>query len=205
MALRGGPVTFKLPRNGFAKTDLGTSDRRGAGILMDLQDHSDLPLSGLYQTVEQVAVADNRMPHRIPTMFRNLTRHWLRSLSAVVELRRRFPGIVDNENARLCVRTSPAGSHCRPRPKEATGMPDQIIEAVMARSIRRTPQGRMCCRVNYRCTWELRYKVVSASCRPRGDDACVTRCGDTWLATTVVPSQCMTTKCLQLWTRVIQF
>jgi len=26
-------------------------------------------------------------------------------LSAVVELRRRFPGIADNENARLCVRT----------------------------------------------------------------------------------------------------
>ena len=26
-------------------------------------------------------------------------------LSAVVELRRHFPGIVDNENARLCVRT----------------------------------------------------------------------------------------------------
>jgi hypothetical protein len=26
-------------------------------------------------------------------------------LSAMVELRRRFPGIVDNENARLCVRT----------------------------------------------------------------------------------------------------
>ena len=26
-------------------------------------------------------------------------------LSAVVELRRRFPGITDNENARLCVRT----------------------------------------------------------------------------------------------------
>ena len=25
-------------------------------------------------------------------------------LSAVVELRRRFPGIVNNENARLCVR-----------------------------------------------------------------------------------------------------
>jgi hypothetical protein len=26
-------------------------------------------------------------------------------LSAVVELRRRFPGITDNENARLCVRS----------------------------------------------------------------------------------------------------
>jgi hypothetical protein len=26
-------------------------------------------------------------------------------LSAVVELRRHFPGIVDNENARLCVRS----------------------------------------------------------------------------------------------------
>ena len=26
-------------------------------------------------------------------------------LSAVVELRRHFPGVVDNENARLCVRT----------------------------------------------------------------------------------------------------
>jgi hypothetical protein len=26
-------------------------------------------------------------------------------LSAVIELRRHFPGIIDNENARLCVRT----------------------------------------------------------------------------------------------------
>ena len=54
--------------------DLGTGDRRGAGVRMDLQHHSDLPLSSLYQAVEQIAVADNSMPHRIPTMFRNLTK-----------------------------------------------------------------------------------------------------------------------------------
>jgi hypothetical protein len=36
-------------------------------------------------------------------------------LSAVVELRRLFPGISDNENARRCVRTI-AGSRCRPNP-----------------------------------------------------------------------------------------
>src|SRR3954468_13295810 len=53
--------------------DLGTGDRRGAGVRMDLQHRSDLPLSGLDQTVEQVAIRDNSMPHRIPTMFRDLT------------------------------------------------------------------------------------------------------------------------------------
>src|SRR3954447_4066754 len=53
--------------------DLGTGDGRGAGVRMDLQHRSDLPLSGLDQTVKQVAVGDNSMPHRIPTMFRNLT------------------------------------------------------------------------------------------------------------------------------------
>src|SRR3954447_10022020 len=53
--------------------DLGAGDGRGAGVRMDLQHRSALPLSGLDQTVEQVAVGDNSMPHRIPTMFRNLT------------------------------------------------------------------------------------------------------------------------------------
>src|SRR3954454_6972118 len=53
--------------------DLGAGDGRRAGVRMDLQHRSDLPLSGLDQTVEQVAIRDNSMPHRIPTMFRNLT------------------------------------------------------------------------------------------------------------------------------------
>src|SRR3954452_6695577 len=53
--------------------DLGAGDGRGAGVRMDLQHRSDLALSGLDQTVEQVAVGDNSMPHRIPTMLRNLT------------------------------------------------------------------------------------------------------------------------------------
>src|SRR4051794_37573338 len=53
--------------------DLSTGDGRGAGVRMDLQHRSDLPLSGLDQTVKQVAVGGNSMPHRIPTMFRDLT------------------------------------------------------------------------------------------------------------------------------------
>jgi hypothetical protein len=53
--------------------DLGTGDRRGAGVRMDLPHGSDLPLSGLDQTVKQVTIGDNSMPHRVPTMFRNLT------------------------------------------------------------------------------------------------------------------------------------
>src|SRR3954463_8852700 len=53
--------------------DLGAGDGRGAGVRMDLQHRSDLPLSGLDQAVEQVAVGDNSMPHRVPTMFRDLT------------------------------------------------------------------------------------------------------------------------------------
>src|SRR3954470_3779620 len=53
--------------------DLGTGDRRGAGVRMDLQHRSDLPLSDLDQTFKQVAVGGNSMPHRVPTMFRNLT------------------------------------------------------------------------------------------------------------------------------------
>src|SRR3954463_8212986 len=52
--------------------DLGTGDGRGAGVRRDLQHRSDLPLSGLDQTFKQIAVGDNSMPHRIPTMFRNL-------------------------------------------------------------------------------------------------------------------------------------
>src|SRR3978361_2030581 len=53
-------------------------------------------------------------------------------LSAVVELRRRFPGIVDNENARLCVRTIASWQplpplpprsrrHARPNPRRGDG------------------------------------------------------------------------------------
>src|ERR1700759_1636694 len=53
--------------------DLGTRDGRGAGVRMDLQHCSNLPLSGRAQTFEQVAVGHNSMPHRVPTMFRNLT------------------------------------------------------------------------------------------------------------------------------------
>ena len=53
--------------------DLGAGDGRGAGVRMDLQHRSDLPLSGLDQTVEQVAIRGNSMPHRVPTMFRDLT------------------------------------------------------------------------------------------------------------------------------------
>src|SRR5690348_1262493 len=53
--------------------DLGPGDRCGAGIRMDLQHRSDLPLSGLDQIVKQVAIRDHSMPHRVPTMFRNLT------------------------------------------------------------------------------------------------------------------------------------
>ena len=53
--------------------DLGTGDGRGARVRMDLQHRSDLPLSGRDQTFKQVAIPDNNMPHRVPTMFRNLT------------------------------------------------------------------------------------------------------------------------------------
>src|SRR4051794_37281918 len=52
--------------------DLGAGDGRGAGVRMDLQHRSDLALSGLDQTVKQVAVGGNSMPHRVPTMLRNL-------------------------------------------------------------------------------------------------------------------------------------
>jgi hypothetical protein len=38
-------------------------------------------------------------------------------LSAVVELRRHFPGIADNENARLCVRTIASWSPRPPQPQ----------------------------------------------------------------------------------------
>src|SRR4051812_26933705 len=61
--------------------DLGTGDGRGAGVRMDLQHRSDLPLSGLDQTFKQVAIRGNSMPHRVPTMFRNLTPHYLGTLS----------------------------------------------------------------------------------------------------------------------------
>src|SRR4051812_49948168 len=53
--------------------NLGPRDGRGAGVRMDLQHRSALPLSDLDQTVEQVAISDNSMPHRVPTMFRDLT------------------------------------------------------------------------------------------------------------------------------------
>ena len=41
-------------------------------------------------------------------------------LSAVVELRRRFPGITDNENARLCVRTIAGWQPLPPLPQRQT-------------------------------------------------------------------------------------
>jgi len=50
-------------------------------------------------------------------------------LSAVVELRRHFPGITDNENARLCVRTIaswqplPSLSPKRPRTRRPRSSP----------------------------------------------------------------------------------
>src|ERR1700753_204505 len=53
--------------------DRGPGDGRGAGVRMDLPHRSDLPLSGLDQTVKQVAIGDNSMPYRVPQMFRNLT------------------------------------------------------------------------------------------------------------------------------------
>src|SRR5689334_976854 len=53
--------------------DLGPGDGRGAGVRMDLQHRSDLPLAGLDQTFKQVAIRGNSMPHRVPTMFRDLT------------------------------------------------------------------------------------------------------------------------------------
>src|SRR3954469_2838624 len=53
--------------------DLGTGNGCGAGVRMDLQHRSHLPLSGLDQTFKQVAIRGNSMPHRVPTMFRNLT------------------------------------------------------------------------------------------------------------------------------------
>src|SRR4051794_31846914 len=40
---------------------------------MDLQHRSVLPLSNFAQASKQVAIRDNSTPHRIPTMFRNLT------------------------------------------------------------------------------------------------------------------------------------
>lgn len=39
-------------------------------------------------------------------------------LSAVVELRRRFPGIADNENARICVRAIASWQPLRPVPRK---------------------------------------------------------------------------------------
>src|SRR3954447_3013301 len=62
--------------------DLSPGDGRGAGVRMDLQHRSDLPLAGLDQTIKQVAVGDNSMPHRIPTMFRDLTTHYFGTLEA---------------------------------------------------------------------------------------------------------------------------
>jgi hypothetical protein len=41
-------------------------------------------------------------------------------LSAVIELRRHFPGIVDNENARLCVRTIASWQPLPPLPPKKT-------------------------------------------------------------------------------------
>jgi len=53
--------------------DLGAGDGRAAGIRMDLQHRSDLPLSGLDQAFKQITIPDNSTPHRVPTMFRDLT------------------------------------------------------------------------------------------------------------------------------------
>src|SRR3954452_19871066 len=53
--------------------DLGPRDGRGAGVRMDLQHRSDRPLSDLDQTFKQVAIPDNSMSHRVPTMFPDLT------------------------------------------------------------------------------------------------------------------------------------
>jgi hypothetical protein len=39
-------------------------------------------------------------------------------LSAVVELRRHFPGVADNENARLCVRTIAGWTPLSPQPSK---------------------------------------------------------------------------------------
>jgi hypothetical protein len=51
-------------------------------------------------------------------------------LSAAIELRRHFPGIADNENALLCVR-SIARWAAIATPASETGIPDQIIAAVI--------------------------------------------------------------------------
>ena len=56
-------------------------------------------------------------------------------LSAVVELRRYFPGIADNENARRCTRTITGWTPPAPLPGRKPGDPDQIVDAVMARSL----------------------------------------------------------------------
>jgi len=50
-------------------------------------------------------------------------------LSAVVELRRHFPGITDNENARLCVRTIANWQPLPPLPpkKTRTGRPGSSV------------------------------------------------------------------------------
>jgi hypothetical protein len=58
------------------------------------------------------------------------------SLSAVVELPRHFPGIVDNEE-RPAVRANDCelAAIAASARKEATGMPDQIIDTVTAHSI----------------------------------------------------------------------
>src|SRR4051794_21853024 len=53
--------------------DLSTGDGGGAGVRMDPQHRSDRPLSGLDQTFKQVAIRGNSMPHRVPTMLRDLT------------------------------------------------------------------------------------------------------------------------------------
>src|SRR4051812_25343734 len=66
--------------------DLGAGDGRDASVRMDLQHRSDLPLSGLDQTFKQVAIPDNSMPHRVPTMFRDLTR------TGIATRQRREPG-----------------------------------------------------------------------------------------------------------------
>src|SRR5689334_4125429 len=82
--------------------DLGAGHGRGAGVRMDLQHRSDLPLSGLDQTLKQIAVDGNSMPHRVPTMCRNLTviRHRAAELAWLTPYPHRLTAAPDREFAR---------------------------------------------------------------------------------------------------------
>jgi hypothetical protein len=56
-------------------------------------------------------------------------------LFAVVELRRHFPGITNNETAGSASGRSRVGSRCLPTPEANSDMSDQSIDALMARAI----------------------------------------------------------------------